>query len=238
MTSSDEKFQPSDVLAIYDEAYANQYPSLYLRPWTAKHQLNVCNIERILGRLGPDSTPHWLDLACGQAWHFASVSQYAHKVGLDLSQAQLAKAQRANPHGSFVCADMSCRVFESDSFDLITSFWAAYCYLNGRDRIESFIRGAIDMTKVGGAIYFEVLLPEDLETFNLSVYAERTGFRVRPRSPDYTYWSYRDAGGEHVMMSPRLALFLEPLSASFAHVEAQHDSRFMVHVVATGKRAT
>lgn len=230
------EYRPSDVLAIYDDAYADKYPSLYLDPWTAKHRLNARNIERLLRGIGQESHARWLDLACGQAWHFTSVAQPVRKVGLDLSPAQLDRAQRANPDARFVRGDVSHKVFRQAAFDLVTSFWAAYCYLNGIDRIRSFIRGAIDCTRAGGAIYLEVLLAKDLETFNLSGYTERTGFLVSPRSPDYTRWSYRDAGGEHVMTSPPLELFIEPLSESFARVEAEHDSGFMVHVIATGKR--
>lgn len=230
------EYRPSDVVAIYDDAYADEYDSLYLHPWTAKHRLNLHNIERLLREIRQKRSVSWLDLACGQAWHFTRVAQPVHKVGLDLSRAQLDKARSANPDARFVRGDMSCSVFREASFDLITSFWGAYCYLNGIDRIRSFIRRVIDLTRGGGAIYLEVLLPENLETFNLSGYAERTGFRVSPRSPDYTRWSYQDAGGEHVMTSPPLELFIEPLSESFVRVEAEHDSGFMVHVIATGKR--
>lgn len=226
----------SPILSIYGEEYANKYPSLYLHPWATKHQLNLRNLEHILRGL-PRRKPLWLDIACGQAWHFSNFPDTIRKAGLDGSLDQLELARIGNPQAWFVCADMNRNMFPDRTFDLITSFWAAYCYLNSFERIKALVRKVIGWTREGGAIYLEVLLPEDLKTFNLSAYANKTGFRVSPRSPDFTEWCYRDMGGEHNMTSPPLELFIEPLSASFSKVEAAHDSRFMVHVIATGKRA-
>jgi hypothetical protein len=150
--------------------------------------------------------------------------------------AQLTLAKRNNPDSSFVCADMSKTVFAALSFDLVTCFWAAYCYLNDSARIAALLQRAICWTREGGAIYWEVLLPSDLATFNDSEYARRTGFSVNPRRSDYGQWSYRDSGGDHIMTSPPLVLFTDLLSPHFAHVEATHDDGFIVHVIAAGKR--
>ncbi len=226
---------PTDALSIYGDAYTKEYTSLYLHPWKAKHQLNVRNIESLLDDIRHQRTVRWLDLACGQAWHFSNAGRGVRKVGLDLSRAQLEAAQRVNPEASFIRGDMASSVFRGASFDLVTSFWGAYCYLENVDRILAFLHNAIESTRPGGAFYMEVLLAEDLEAFNQSIFAGRTGFRVSPRRPDYSQWSYRDSGGEHIMMSPPLDLFVSVLSQSFARVEAEHDSGFMVHLIATGR---
>src|SRR5208282_1906292 len=76
------------VTAIYRDSYAAAYPSLYLTPWRNKHDLNARNLAAVLEGLAAPM-PDWLDLACGQAWHFSLFPGRARMVGLDLSQAQL-----------------------------------------------------------------------------------------------------------------------------------------------------
>ena len=224
------------VLSIYDEVYAADYPSLYIAPWRNKHEINIANLSRLLAEMsGPG--PLWLDLACGQAWHFTAIPDQVRKIGLDLSAAQLTRARANTPEATFVRADMSVPPFRARTFDLVTNFWAAYCYLGSTARIESFLNTSIALVREGGALYFEVLLPKDLESFNRSHFAERTAFSVTPLTSDYTEWSYEDSGGRHVMTSPPLEVFLAPLSAHFEAVEADHDGAFMVHVIARHRKA-
>src|SRR2546429_1459496 len=118
--------------AIYQGAYAAVYPALYVTPWRNKHELNVKNLAVVFQRLAAPM-PYWLDLACGQAWHFAMFPGQARMVGLDLSMAQLARAQARVPHASFLQADMACVRFPKASFDLVTNFWAGYCYLRSEE---------------------------------------------------------------------------------------------------------
>ena len=222
------------VQSLYGEGYAAHYPSLYLDPWRQKHRLNAKNLTSILDRpFG--STPRWLDLACGQAWHFSLFPGRARMVGLDLSAAQLARARRNAPHASFIQGNMAEAAFAPASFDLVTTFWGGYCYLGSRARIASLWRSAIDWIAPGGALYVEVLLGEDLASFNRSHFAQQTGFTVAPRSDDYSEWAYQDVGGQHVMTSPPLQEVLDIVSPAFRAVEARHDGMFMVHLVATDK---
>ena len=221
------------VRTIYREEYAAFYPSLYLDPWRRKHELNVRNLAAILDR---KSEPRWLDLACGQAWHFSRFPGRARMVGLDLSAAQLERARRNAPYASFVRGNMSEAMFAPASFDLVTNFWGGYCYLGSRERIAALWRSAIEWIAPGGTLYVEVLLGEDLASFNRSQFAHRTGFTVSPRSDDYSDWAYDDFGGSHVMTSPPLEQFLDIVSPAFRTVEARHDGMFMVHLIATDRR--
>jgi len=159
----------------------------------------------------------------------------AQMVGLDLSAAQLARARRNAPHASFVQGNMAEATFAPASYDLVTNFWGGYCYLGSRARIASLWRSAIDWIAPGGALYVEVLLGEDLASFNRSQFAQQTGFAVIPRSDDYSEWAYQDIGGTHVMTSPPLQQFLDIVSPAFQAVETKHDGMFMVHLVATGR---
>jgi SAM-dependent methyltransferase len=223
------------VRAIYRDEYADGYPSLYLDPWRRKHELNARNLAALLDRKG-EQPLRWLDLACGQAWHFSRFPGRARMIGLDLSAAQLARARRNAPHASFIQGNMGEAGFAPASFDLVTNFWGGYCYLGSRDRIASLWRSAIDWIAPGGALYVEVLLGEDLASFNRSQFAQRTGFTVSPRSDDYSEWAYHDFGGTHAMTSPPLQQFLDIVSPAFRNVEARHDGMFMVHLIATDRR--
>jgi ubiquinone/menaquinone biosynthesis C-methylase UbiE len=228
-------YHPECITAIYDDSYASQYESLYLYPWTEKHELNVHNIKRLLLGL-PRKKRRWLDLCCGQAWHFSQFSEPIEEVGVDISASQLKFARVRNPNATFIQGDILETVFPDESFDLVTSFWAGYCYLNSFERIETLVKKAIGWTRPGGALYFEILLPEDLQTFNDSFYAKQNGFHVIPRTPDFREWSYKDVGGHHQMTSPSLAFFMERLLPHFACLEAKHDPGFMNHLIATGKQ--
>jgi hypothetical protein len=220
--------------AIYRKPYADRYSSLYLEPWMSKHKLNAVNLECILSSLRA-SPPRWLDLACGQAWHFSVFPDRAEMLGLDLSEAQLARACDNAPHARFIHGDMAEAAFARASFDLVTNFWAGYCYLRSRSRIAALVRSAVDWIAPGGALYMEVLLGNDLASFNKSRYAQRTSFAVTPLSEDFSEWQYDDSGGRHLMTSPPLEDFLEIVSPAFTSVEARHDGGFMVHLIATGR---
>jgi ubiquinone/menaquinone biosynthesis C-methylase UbiE len=221
--------------AIYGEDYAAQYSAFYIAQWPRKHALNVANLTRTLDAL-PMADPLWLDLACGQAWHFSRFIGRARMVGLDLSEAQLQRARLGSPAAAFVRADMSRAPFAPASIDLVTNFWAGYCYLASRERIGSMLRDAVSWIRPGGALYIEVLLARDLESFNRSHFSDATAFVVVPRSADYTEWRYDDVGGQHIMTSPPLELFVDILAAEFEQIEARHDRAFMVHLIATGRK--
>jgi len=219
---------------IAEKAAARDYAVLYLDPWTRKHKLNAENLSTILSAF-EKPLPRWLDLACGQAWHFSLFPERAWMVGLDISPAQLARAHARVPTAQFVRGDLTQTSFPKASFDLVTNFWAGYCYLDSRDAIARLWSSAVDWITPGGALYVEVLLGEDLESFNRSPFSGRTGFTVSPRSEDYGEWEYQDSGGRHSMTSPPLEDFLRIVIPAFDRVETCHDG-FMVHLIATGRR--
>ena len=232
--SIDEAAYTEGVIDIYREGYAENYPSLYTAPWHRKHELNLINLTRIQELL-PSPGPRWLDIACGQAWHFSKFPGWGHMVGMDISRSQLVRARANAPFASFVQADMAGINFPEASFDLVTNFWAGYCYLKNEQRIGKLILNIVRWLKPGGVFYMEVLLPHDLESFNRSTFSNRTGFTVSPISADYTKWQYDDLGGKHVMLSPPLEFFLDLLLPQFREIEAHHDNAFMIHLIAFGK---
>jgi SAM-dependent methyltransferase len=225
----------ASVTAIYGSDYAAVYNSLYLKPWKNKHELNARNLTAVLDGLAAPM-PDWLDIACGQAWHFSMFQGRARMVGLDLSAAQLALARARVANAAFLQEDVVRANFPRASFDLVTNFWAGYCYLGSQERIAAVLRKAVGWIRGGGALYMEVLLARDLESFNSSHFAGHTGFAVKPRSEDYTEWQYEDVGGRHDMFSPPLDFFIDLLAPEFSAIQARHDSAFMVHLIATGRK--
>lgn len=221
------------VPALYDRDYARDYPALYLTAWPDKHALNRDILDGLLDTLGP--SPRWIDIACGQAWHFSRFAGRARMTGLDLSEAQLARARAAAPDAEFLCGDMAEAEFAPASFDLLTNFWGGYCYLASREAIAALWRRTLAWVAPGGAIYIELLLAEDLESFNRSRFAGNTGFSVVSRGADFVEWGYEDSAGTHVMTSPPLSETLNILAPAFRNVDVRHDGRFMTHVVATGR---
>jgi SAM-dependent methyltransferase len=220
------------VRSIYDEPYASAYPELYLSPWPDKHRGNIEVLGGLLdGLAAPGRRPQWLDLACGQAWHFWALRGRAEMVGVDLSDAQLARARARSPEATFVCADMAAIEFPPAGFDLVTNFWAGYCYLRSQARIAALLERAVRWLAPGGALYIEVLTGEALASFNASGYASRTGFAVTSLSADGCDWEYEDAGGRHLMTSPPLERFLEIVEPKFGAVEVRHSGGFMTDLV-------
>lgn len=221
------------VPALYDPAYARAYPDLYLTAWPAKHALNVKILDELLGEFGP--APRWIDIACGQGWHFSQFPGRARMTGLDLSEAQLARARAATPDADFICGDMAETDFAPASFDLLTNFWGGYCYLADREAIAALWRRVVGWIAPGGALYVELLLAEDLASFNRSGFAARTGFSVQSRGSDFIEWGYEDSAGMHVMTSPPLCEALDIFGPAFRSVDVHHDGRFMTHLVARGR---
>jgi SAM-dependent methyltransferase len=149
------------VTAIYRESFAAGYGSLYVQPWRRKHELNLHNLARILDAL-PIAQPSWLDLACGQAWHFARFGGRARMCGLDLSPAQLARARlrtRQVTIESGRAAKAARRLRLSAAVRAIVSFrvlsaptGAFVCCLRGYGR-GPFLYGSFDLVTMFWAGY-------------------------------------------------------------------------------------
>jgi len=90
------------------------------------------------------------------------------------------RAKNSAPDSNFVLADMLHAPLPTAAFDLVTNFWAGYCYLASEERIACLLHHMIRWLRPGGAMYIEVLLAHDLENFNRSLFANNMGFSVPP----------------------------------------------------------
>lgn len=220
-----------DPRALYGDGYSEVYRELYVRHpmWRDKHELNLRIVRSLLAPGGS-----WLDTCCGQAWHFTEVPGAA-RTGIDVSAAQLRHARRDNPDATFLEGDV-LEVALDARFDLVTSFWGAYSYLDDHARIAAFVRRAITWTAPGGALYLELITPDTLAAFNATAFAADTGSAVRLRSADGVAWSYRDPGGWHDLTSPPAAFFEELLAPHFRSVEPRGVAATLVQLVAAGRQ--
>ncbi|MCC6425738.1 MAG: class I SAM-dependent methyltransferase [Phycisphaerales bacterium] len=223
------------VAAIYGRAYAETYESLYVHQWPEKHAVNLFVITRLLHEQGSQAKS-WLDVGCGQAWHFSKVTTpTVEKVGVDLSLAQLSMARSRNPTASLVCANMMDPIF-SGAFSLVTSFWSPYAYLRDSAEVTEFLRRLAGWTQVDGSLYLDLMLPDEVGTFLGSDFARKTGFQLFQLAPDRTRWTYRDLGGDHEIVTPPLALFHDEFSRHFRTVDVEFDRGRFAHLIARGKR--
>ena len=219
---------------IYDESYAPVYEQLHIEHpfWDAKHEFNVRTIASLLHPLGL-----WMDACCGQGWHLARFPRH-RRVGLDISAAQLRRAKQRNPGVSLIQADISDYEFpDGQQFDLVTSFWSAYSYMNDELKIRAFVEKLVRWTAPGGSLYLEATVPEDLEGFNDCDFAKETGTKVVLESPDGVLWQFHDPGGIHRMMSPPREFFRELIAPHFAKVESEVVIRSVRQVIAVGKKS-
>jgi SAM-dependent methyltransferase len=198
------------VLEIYTSDYISLYDRYHLDTVPTKYRHNLSYLNRFL-RDGHK----WLDVGCGSAWHFSNVGKSVEKVGVDISQAQIDVARKNNPSATFICDDALSVDIPECKFDLVTSFWGPYCYLDSEDQIVEFFNRLVSWVRPGGNLYVELLLPDEVYSFNFSPHSAFTETYVTPLREDYTKWQYEDPGGKHIMLSPPLEFFTNFLSDRF-----------------------
>ena len=216
-------------VAIYNERYAPIYERLFIEHplWEPKRAFNARVISALLHPLGL-----WLDTCCGQGWHLAQFPKN-RRVGLDISSAQLKRARQLNPGALFIQADLSSYEFPDEQrFDLVTNFWSAYSYFNDETKIRAMVDKLVRWTAPGGNLYMELTVPETLEDFNVSEFAEEAGTKVVLQSPDGARWQFHDPGGIHHMMSPPLEFFTNLIAPHFAKVESDLVVRSLRQLIA------
>ena len=198
------------VLEIYTEGYAELYDKYHLETVPTKYRHNISYLNRFL-----KDGYRWLDVGCGQGWHFSNIDKDVEKLGVDISPAQIKIAKKLNPDAEFICADALAVDIPEDHFDLVTSFWGPYCYFDTEEQITKFFNRLVSWVKPGRNLYVELLLPEEVYSFNSSPHSAFTETYVTPLRSDYTKWSYEDPGGTHIMLSPPVEFFTKLLSDKF-----------------------
>jgi len=205
------------VLQIYDDAYAEAYAANWNESVPFKNPGNLQCIDELLVSHGS-----WLDLCCGTAWHFGQIDKPCEKTGLDLSASQLCMARKNFPAAYYIQGDV-LEIEPSPDFDLVTSFWIAYGYLDDFQLIAEFCRRMVAWLKPGGNLVLEILDRDSVQGWNTSNRARQTIERVFKRSEDWRHWTFFDKGGAHNLATPDREFFDELLAPAFARNEFRFD---------------
>lgn len=214
------------VKALYRDAYARRYASLWNEGWPRKNAENLQCVEDLLPAHG-----RWMDLCCGGGWHFGQVRKPCEKTGIDLSEAQLARARENNPDVTLIQDDV-LEIPPTPDYDLVTCFWLSYGYLDDEGLIEQFCRRMTDWLKPGGNLVLEVADARAVHTWNESDRGRASSFRVIPRNDDGSRWAFLDAGGVHRLTTPDYAFFDRVLGPRFE----RHERRFRYNWCGIGRK--
>lgn len=208
------------VLEIYDADYAEHYP-VYWNEGTKKK--NIGNLQCIEDLLVDNG--HWMDLCCGTGWHFGQVKRSCKKTGLDISPQQLKIGQRDHPEATYILGDV-LEIESVSAFDLVTSFWLAYGYLDDTELIEQFCLKMVNWIKPGGNLILEVGDGQFVRTWNLTSRAQNSIERVFPRTDDWLKWTFFDRGGAHNLTTPDYSFFDDLLGRFFVEYERRFDNNW------------
>ena len=79
---------------------------------------NIETIEKLIRILRLNNHSHLLDLGCGTGNYTAALQQVAERViGIDISTGMLRQARAKFPGVQFVQGDVTCLLFNSNTFD-------------------------------------------------------------------------------------------------------------------------
>lgn len=219
-TSSSGASYKDAVLSIYNADYANFYPTYWNEGCTKKNFGNLKCINDLLREDGK-----WIDLCCGTGWHFSEVATPCLKVGVDISPAQLEVARRLHPECDFLEGDV-LDLESQPEFDLVTSFWLAYGYLDDENLIEKFCVQMTKWLKPGGNLILEVGDGTLARTWNSTNRAQTSISRVFKRTDNWQKWSFFDSGGVHNLTTPDYPFFDEVLGPYFETFERRFDTNW------------
>lgn len=194
--------KPEELQALYDEAYAHQYNERFITHQNhgGKTAAEREVLAKCFARVGP--SVKWLDLACGTGYFLAQFPE-VDRTGLDLSPGMLAYARKNNPQVPLVQGDFRNReLFAPGSFNVISSMWWAYSYLETFREIEQFVSNVAYWLADDG-IFFLPIGDYTILAQTWSPVPQELPYHLNPnlqigggiRITGLT-WSYDDVGGK------------------------------------------
>ena len=211
----------SDVLRVYDDAYADAYDSRFLLASWPKHgaEFELALLRDLLS--GPDV--RWLDAGCGTGW-FLSQFPGVERAGLDLSAAMLRQAEQANPDAIFLRqGDFADDVAEfHEAWSLVSCMWMAYCYLESMAEVERLVANMVAWTRPGGSIFIPAVADlEDLRPHTQVDYEEWPDVWGGRIAITGYYWTWEEPTGvlQENMMAVHVGHFVRLLEPYFERVE-------------------
>ena len=129
-----------EVQSLYSSSYVNDYNGAFIDDpiFKGKTEAEEKVLAEIISIFGASSK--WLDIACGTGY-FLSRFPGTSRGGIDISKDMLARAERVNPGIQFLNGDMRDRgLIDCRSYNIISSMWWAYSYLDTIRQIKRFIK--------------------------------------------------------------------------------------------------
>ena len=208
---------PDEIRKLYDREYASSYNRAF-RDHPLSGNLSE-NETRILDLLLKDGGP-WLDVGCGTGYLLSRFPD-TERLGLDISPAMLAEAEKANPTAHFLEADfMQERPEWLHRFKVVTSFGEAHSLVDSIRDIERLLGNMADWTSKEGRLFLAVRDPREF----LGDFPESQSWwdnaKVRITSVSWNYEEQTETGEKlhrHVV-SPAVSVLKEILEERFESV--------------------
>lgn len=205
------------LLALYDDAYADAYDGKFLHSDTTRsdtaHELKL--IARLL-----NEGATWLDVACGTGFFLSRFTEITRE-GLDLSPGMLRLARQANPGVTFHERSFLDSIPEwRDRWDLVSCMWYTYGYVASMSELETLVANLATWTAPTGRCFVPLADPRLISAVNLP-------FRVQSALPGEIsvtgiLWSYADEDGKHChrhMIAPQVEWMEQLFRRYFATIE-------------------
>lgn len=212
----------SAINELYDETYANIYDEHFITKSDYKH---VADFEtEIIKSLLHSRDLQWLDVACGTG-HFLSLFPGYKRAGIDISPDMLNMARHRNPDALFIeHADFRDEHSEwKDRWDLTSSMWAAYSYVDSMNELATFVKNMASWTKDTGVCFVPLCHAGDiLLTESLVFSRPDLGLFGGTLEVNAVIWSWTDerANKRHSnLVAPHLEQMLELFKQYFSRVE-------------------
>ncbi len=187
---------------LYDTYYADNYDDKFIhnKDYKDSPEFEVKVLNKLLSK-----DAKWLDIACGTGYFLSQFPNH-YRAGLDLSKSMLEKANENNPTiNELRLGDFKNKQPEWDNqWNLTSSMWGAYCYVESMKEFDQFIQNISSWTKPGG-VCFLPLIDFDLLLYRsgkVEHYDPNVGIFGGPFYIDAVTWSYLDS--EHNKMHTHL----------------------------------
>lgn len=215
------------VLETYDDAYAQAYDETFLvdihsQNKTASELEILRNIFNEKGQ-----AVQWLDVACGTGYVLSQFSK-VERTGFDLSPAMLKIARRKNPDIPLIQGDFrNNSLFEKGQWDVISSMWWAYSFVESISEIDQLIQNISDWLTDDGVCFMPICEPAK----NLYNGEIKIPYVAVENAPAYggkilvtaVLWSWIEASGKRHdnMLVPQIEYMVEMFKNHFEFVEVR-----------------
>lgn len=214
-----------EIINLYDKSYAETYNYRFLteEPTVTK---TVDELKVIQTLLKLFDSSNWLDIACGTGFYLSQFPDHK-RVGLDLSPDMLEVAKSRNKEVLFYNNDYkNGHTFEADQFDVITSLWWAYTFVDKIDEIDVLISNIRKWLKPDGICFLPVCdISRNLLLSTNNIFP----YYPSPTTPVYggmhrmeaVIWSYFEENGKihRNLLVPHIDKMKEMFNKHFNFVE-------------------